>query len=239
MALTAAGTMYNNNVQKKAAKAQMKANQDARSAANRLRLAEFERQDALKKQSFDRLDENIEHKTRESQDEQLDAERQRVETLYNENIQDATTNNLLLTGMQNAGTNFQEAAAKKLADTSADTRRRLNALARLQSYGGSKRQNQYATVDTNRDIGTVNNFRRGSLSTTNAGRQAILNNPAQVQSGSTLLGDIMIGAGTVGSFAGGAGWNPFGGTPGPSANPFGMSTTNAMKSPSWSKLVPM
>jgi hypothetical protein len=209
--LTAAGTMYNSNTQKKAAKAQRNASNNALAASNQLRDAERGRQDAFAAKTRARFDENLGKKTLENQETQLDSERQRVETLYNENIPDATTNNSLLSGQQNAGANFDTAAAKSLADSSADTRRRLNALARLQSYGGSQQLNDFARISTNRDIGTTANNAGNSLATNSRARNSAMRNPAQVTSGSTTLGDIMMGAGQAGMFAGAAGWNPFGG----------------------------
>ena len=222
MALSAAGTMYNNNTQKKTVKAQMAAKNDALAASNILRTAELERQDAMGQQATDRFDENLNTRTVDTQQQRLDDEKMRLETLYNENIPQQSANDAMITGQQNAGKNFDAAQAKSLADTSADTRRRLNALARLQSYGGQNKQNQYDNASTNRGIDTINNFRRGSMSAANLGRQAIINNPTQVTPGSTTLGDIMMGAGQAATFAGAAGWSPSfglgGGAPGPTTS---------------------
>jgi len=211
LALSAGGTMYNNRTQNKAAAASQRAQQDALSASNSLRDAERGRQDAFAAKSRARFEENLGKKTLESQETQLDGERQRVQTLYNENIPDATTNNSLLSGMQNAGTNFDTAAAKSLADSSADVRQRLNALARLQSYGGNQQKNDFDRVSTNRAQGTISNNAGNSLNTNSRARSSAMRHPAQVTSGSTLLGDVMMGAGQAGMFAGAAGYNPFGG----------------------------
>ena len=137
--------------------------------------------------------------------------------------------------MQNAGENFDTAAAKTLADTSADVRRRVNALARLQSYGGNQQLNDFARVSTNRDQGTISNNAGNSLSTNTQARNAALNHPAQVRSGSTLLGDVMMGAGQAGMFAGAAGWTPFGS--GAGWNPFS-SAASSVGTPGASTLSP-
>jgi len=211
LALSAGGTMYNNRTQKKAASAQQKASNDALAASNSLRFAERGRQDAYAAKLKERFNTNLGEKSLDKQTAQIGDEQQRIEQVYNDNVQDATTNNALLSGMQNAGSNFDSAASKTLADSSADVRRRLNALSRLQSYGGSQRINDVARVDTNRDMGTIANNAGNSLSTNTRARNSALKNPAQVQSGDTLLGDVMMGAGQAGMFAGAAGWNPFGG----------------------------
>ena len=235
MALTAAGTIYNNDTQERAARASQRAQQDALAAANKLRDAERNRQDAFATKSRARFEQNLTNKTLETQEAQIANERRRAEQLYSENIPDATTNNSLLSGMQNAGENFDTAAAKTPADTSADVRRRVNALARLESYGGNQQLNDFARVSTNRDQGTISNNAGNSLSTNTQARNAALNHAAQVRSGSTLLGDVMVGAGQAGMFAGAAGWTPFGS--GAGWNPFS-SAASSVGTPGASTLSP-
>jgi len=205
MAMAGTGAMMNSRSQAAVIKKQNASSSAAFEASDILRVAELERQDALGEQSKDVWRENLETKSVANQIDQQDAERQRVEQLYTENIADATTNNALLSGQQNAGTNFQEVAARTLAEVSRDTRQRLNALARLHSYGGSDKLNEYAAVNTNRGIGTINNYRQGSLGATNLGRRAILNSPGQVTPGDTFVGDALQGGGSALAFAGGTG----------------------------------
>jgi len=208
MALSAAGSMMNNRTQQKYQKAQITANRQASDAARQLREAEFQRQDALKQKAFAGLQDNIDAHILDTQEDQMSGEEDRVKQIFEENIPAADTNNALLSGQQNAGTNFDDAAAKTLADSSEQTRKRLNAFARLQSFGGSRDANMFRHQGTNRIIGTQGGLRASSLGATQAGQGAVLNNPAYVASGSTTLGDVMMDGGKALGYAGGQGWKP-------------------------------
>jgi hypothetical protein len=79
----------------------------------------------------------------------------------------AAVNNELLSGQSQGGTEFQTDIAKRINTATQDARKRIQALATIQSYGGSfgglGTRNALAFNEGNQNLKMLNNQRQGSL----------------------------------------------------------------------------
>lgn len=102
------------------------------------------------------------------------------------NVQDK-----MLSGQQSGGENFKSDLASRVNTATQAARKRIQALATIQSYGGSQgglqTQNQLGFMDTDNQLGLTNNERAGALKTYQVQQQV---EPVHYAAGPSLFGGI-------------------------------------------------
>lgn len=169
--------------QMKTADSQNKANAAWRQYQQNQREREQARQDQLRQQAEGARSLTVEQMGADKQLADQGKEEARLNEIYNQDptVNQADINGALLSGQQNGGEVFKSDVASRLAQASVDARKRIAALARVNSYGSSfgGLQNRNSEVLATGDLGinTANNMRQGSLSAFNLAKGI---NPAQL-----------------------------------------------------------
>jgi hypothetical protein len=195
VALSAGGAYYNGQTQANYVDAVNRANKDAYDMARAAREAERVRQDGLEASSGEAFNEALASMDRASEDAATEAATADfVDTLNNLQTVTAGEQGFLLPGQGESSVAVKDWVARSAHDAAQDAGRRIQALARLTGAGGS----QGARINTVRSagdtVGVNNGIRRGSLGV----NQFEQNIPAAtVTPGSTLIGDIMSGIGSL------------------------------------------
>lgn len=171
LAATAVGSAQ----QQRAAASQNRANQYWRDYQEKQRKAEQGRQDELRLKAEQARANTVDQMGAEEQGKAQAAEEERLKGIYNQNpTVPQNTDDLqpvLLSGQENGGQVFKDDVASRLAQASVDARKRIGALARINSYGGSfgglQGRNAEVLGAGDTGINTANNMRQGSLSAYN------------------------------------------------------------------------
>lgn len=139
------------------------------------------------------------------------AEQDRVEEYFGENLDKITNvSDNLLSGQQAGSQVFNADLGKRLADASTQARERIKALAALQSYGNLGAINNEKALQTGNAIDLANNIRSGSLTAYGAAKAVNPGVPAGNPQASGVLGKL--GGNLVSGGAYGAGAGSFFGT---------------------------
>ena len=204
LAATGIGAMQ----QQRAQDSQARANQYWREYQDRQRNAENLRQDELRQKAEAARSQTVENMTPEAQKNAQTAEESRLTDLYTSQpaVNQADVIGALLSGQQNGGQEFQTDIASRIAKASQDARKRIAALATINSYGGSfgglQNRNAETLAQGDQGINLYNNMRQGSLSAYGAAKAV---NPMQMPNqtdyasgvGSALAGIAGTAWGTV------------------------------------------
>jgi len=165
---SAAATGMSMRVQQQAAKNQNMANNSWRDYQKRQREAEGLRQDELRGKAEMARQQGVQEMdpTRQKENQVQEEQRLTQEILNNTSVNQADPNGLLESS-KTGGANIQNEMARRLNVASADARKRLTALAGVQSYGGSfggmKNYASEALARSDQGINLANNMRQGSL----------------------------------------------------------------------------
>lgn len=169
--------------QQRAADSQNRANQYWREYQQRQKAAEDQRQEQLRQQAEGARAQTVDQMGQEDQLKAQGAEEARLNEIYNENptVDQKDIASTFLSGQENGGQVLKDDVASRLSQASADARKRIGALARINSYGGSfgGLQNRNSEIIGAGDTGinTANNMRQGSLSAYNIAKGV---NPMQM-----------------------------------------------------------
>lgn len=106
----------------------------------------------------------------------------------------------LLSGQDQASDEIRTEIASRANQTAAETRKRVQALAALSSYGNADLQRGTALGNNANKLSTIGGLRRGSLGVS---QQEQTIGPASVTPGSSIFGDVLSGAGGIVSSYGG------------------------------------
>jgi hypothetical protein len=191
--------------QQRAAKSQNNANQYWRDYQKRQKDAEDVRQEQLRHQAEGARAQTVDQMGQEEQLKAQGTEEGRLNEIYNQNsVQDqANPTETLLSGQETGGQLLKDDVASRLSQASADARKRIGALARINSYGGSfgglQNRNNEIIGQGDQGINTANNMRQGSLSAFNIAKGV---NPMQMP-GST---DYASGIGSALAGIAGSAW---------------------------------
>jgi hypothetical protein len=193
------------------------------------RNAENVRQEAMRKQAEAGRQKGVEDISIQSQQERQAAEEARLAaSLAGDNPESdagvesggvplSVADTSLLSGQQAGDATFQEAAAKKIGEATSNARKRIAAMAKVASYGGTAgglaTTNKEALARSGAAIDAQNEFRRGSLGAFGLERAV---EPVQVQFTPSPLANIFSAALSAGAQGlGNAYGNPFMGNPNP------------------------
>lgn len=181
--------------------AQNAANRQAAELSRQARMRELERQKAFEQENIEKWDESREYLTRDQQDARKDDAQQA--TLDEIDTRPNSNDGMMLSGQDTAAPEFQQALVRATSERAADTRKRVESLARLGAYGQVGSGNTINLGAVNDQLNTTQGLRRGSLGVADFEQQV----PAAVVSrGSSALGDILSGVGgIVGGMGGGGG----------------------------------
>lgn len=218
LAATVGGSIMQMQSQNKAQKAQQRANDEAaalnaaqRTRAETARRTELERQDKYRSEAEGLYDKAREKQTPEEQQALLDKLAQENEATYR-NASDLTRDPNAVAMPVGMGDNqvIKDEATRRLAASARTARSKLAAQAVLDAFGGLNRTNQVGRVRTNQGLSMVQDLRAASARAGQQEQDMVAVDPRQVGPGSSLLGDVLVGAGQFGSYAAGSGFNPFG-----------------------------
>lgn len=180
--------------------AQNKANRDAYLLSKQARERELQRQKDFERDAADYWKQTMDKMGVDEHDKARDDATNEFVQTFDEQVP-AIPEGQLLSGQKFANDTVKTEIAKRTNKAAAEARERVQALARLTSFG---------TVDTGRAItlnnsadrlSTLNGIRRGSLG---ASQQEQNIAPAQVSPGSSIFGDVLSGlGGIVSSYGGG------------------------------------
>lgn len=207
--VSAAATGASAYMQKSQMDAQNAANDQWRKYQENARREEQARQEAQRQKADAARTDTLGQMTPEAQLEAQAAEEGRLKSAYAEgtNYNNADTNAALLSGQQNGGESFKADYAARLSKASVDARKRIEALARINSFGGSfgglgnRNAETIGAGDT--AINLANNIRQGSLTTYGLQKSV---NPVQLPGGTDYFSGI---ASAAAGFAGKAAGNHF------------------------------
>ena len=200
--LSVLGGIANGMQQASYVKAVNKANNQAYEISRAARQAEIGRQKAFENESMAAWQGNLANLGAAKQGENQDAAAAKFMTAYDADPRAAAANpdGQYLSGQQFAAPEIQAAVAGETAKAAADARKRVQALAKLTSYGQVETGNNQSISNTSNQLATIGGLRKGSLSVSQQ-EQSI--QPAQVSPASFSLGDILGGFGSIASKGGG------------------------------------
>lgn len=188
--------------------AQNRANDQWRQYQEQQRREEQARQEEQRKNADAARTQTLGDMTADKQMEAQATEEDRLKQIYGEDqsYNNADTNAALLSGQQNGGEAFKADLAERVSKASTEARKRIEALARINSYGGSfgGLANRNAEVLGRGDqyIQLANNIRQGSLSTYGLAKNVA---PMQLTPSTDYASGIAgATAGLAGKFAGNA-----------------------------------
>lgn len=175
--LTAAATVASAGVsyvtQQNAVKKQEEANNQWAQYQQQQRAAENVRQEEFRKKAEGERQKTLGEIDPAVQAREQQTEEQRLATLYGADpaqgeYSQAQINDMLLSGQASGGTEFQTDIARRINTASQDARKRIQALATMQSFGdsfgGLGTSNQLKLNEGNNALKLVNDQRQGSLS---------------------------------------------------------------------------
>lgn len=146
------------------------ANQQWRDWQQRQRLLAQQREDELRRQANAARTGSLEQLGAEEQQAAQGAEAERLTEFYDggsTEMNDANINGLLLSGQQDGGEVFETDVAARLNNAAKEARKRIEALATINSYGGSfgglANRNAEIFDEAGQGIDLANNMRRGNL----------------------------------------------------------------------------
>lgn len=189
--------------------AQNRANEQWRNYQEQQRREEQARQEEQRMKADAVRTDTLGQMSAENQMEAQGAEEARLADAYGQdaNYNKADTNDLLLSGQEQGGDAVKADFASRLSKASVDARKRIEALARINSYGGSfgglANRNAETLAAGDQGIQLANNIRQGSLSTFGLAKNVA---PMQLSGGTDYLSGI---AGAAAGFAGKAAGNYF------------------------------
>jgi hypothetical protein len=199
--LSIAGSLVHSSQQAAYVDAQNAAQREAAEISSRARKAELERQAQFEKEGVKEWDSSLANLTPDQQKSRMDEAQQNFQTDLE--ARPNSNDGMTLSGQDLAGGDFQQELVRQVSSTAADTRQRVANLAKLGAYGNVQTGNTIGLQNTNNSLNTLNGLRRGSLGASQW-EQSIP--AAQVSPGSSMLGDILSGAGSmVGGMGGGGG----------------------------------
>lgn len=205
-AVSAAGGLVSGISQQNQVNAQNRANQMAAEASRKARMAELERQKGFEKEAVATWDKSLEGLAPEDQAGRQEEAVRNFLTEFDAR-EDPATAGQFLSGQRLAGEEARGEIARRTAEASAEARRRVEALARLSSYGTAESGNRAILGDGSNQLQLLNGLRRGSLGVSQQ-EQSIP--AATVPAGSgQMVGTALQGLGSVM-----AGVNFSGGAPG-------------------------
>lgn len=188
-------------IQQRQMESQNRANEAWRSYQKQQRDAENQRQEALRQKAEAARAEGVDALAPKNQQDAQAAEEARLTEDYSANTSvNEDAGSKLLSGQQLGGQEFQTDVAKRLNTASQDARKRIAALATVQSYGGSfgglQNRNAEVLAKSDQGINLANNMRQGSLSAYNLAKGV---NPPQYGPATDPFGGV---AGTLAGIAG-------------------------------------
>lgn len=177
----------------------IRADEDARQESMR------QKADAARMQTLDTQGADVQQQTQTKEASRLEAD------MAQGTSQEKSVNDLLLSGQRSGGANFQADVGQRISQASQAARKRMAALANIQSYGNSfgglGTENALNFARGDELIGLQNNMRNGSLRTFGV-EQSV--EPVRYTAGGNLAGSL---ATSLGSIAG-AGWGRYASMPG-------------------------
>lgn len=199
--LSVAATAGSAMIQQRQLESQNKANEAWRQYQQRQREAENQRQDQLRQKAETARQEGVQDI---APDKQKDAQTQEQARLAEDYAANTSVNedagSKLLSGQQLGGETFQTDVAKRLNTASQDARKRIAALAAVQSYGGSfgglQNRNAEVLAKSDQGINLANNMRQGSLAAYNLAKGV---NPVKMPAATDPFGGV---ASTLAGMAG-------------------------------------
>ncbi len=202
MGLSIVGGLVNGMQQSAYVNAVNRANDQAYEISRNARQAEVTRQKAFENQSMAAWQNNLANLGAARQVANQDTAANDFMAAYDTDPRAATANpdGIYLSGQQLANPEIQQAVAGETAKAAAAARKRVQALAKLTSYGQVETGNKQSISDTSNELATVGGLRKGSLSVSQQ-EQSI--QPARVTPASFSLGDILGGFGSMASRSGG------------------------------------
>ena len=181
------------------ASANRKANDQKKAAADFARqqsIIENDLQKQLQRKSNALINENLEGQTQEAQQALLDKESAELTERFGQDQSTAPANigDLILSGQKTTG-RVAEDFAGKVAEGSADARRRIAALANLSSFGKRSTSNQIGGSKLGTDIAKVRSDQAGGLRSLAAGNQLANSFTANIDN---TTGELLSGLGNLG-----------------------------------------
>lgn len=175
--------------------------------ARRLAAAERVRQDALRRRAEEKISEGLNSQKQQSQEKFLENEQSRLEEVLTDGKSEKQTTqasiaDVALTSQDRGSKRFKNDLAAKISEASAEARKRIGALARVQSFGNLGAAQGQISGDLNTELGLINNFRRGGLATLGAGQRELARAPLPQSNG---LAETIGGLGSLSLAAGQAG----------------------------------
>lgn len=158
--------------QQNAIKKQEEANNQWADYQRKQRLAEGQRQEDLRQKADVARQNTLGEVAPEEQAQVQGDEQNRLAKMFGadpaqQDYSQPEINNMLLSGQAQGGTEFQTDIARRINTASQDARKRIQALATMQSYGdsfgGLGTTNQLKFNEGNNDLKLINNQRQGSL----------------------------------------------------------------------------
>lgn len=187
------------SAQRKFVNAQNDANNKAYAISKKAREDELARQAGYEKEAASYWD----RATTELAPATADADRAAATSEFMKNFDEMPTTQpegQFLSGQEFANDTIKTEIASRANTAAADARRRVQALAKLTSYGATDLKRSTSLGGSADLLQTLNGIRRGSLGAS-AGEQNIA--PAQVTQGKSTFADILSGAGGIVSSMGG------------------------------------
>nr|WP_321525793.1 hypothetical protein [uncultured Cohaesibacter sp.] len=180
--------------------AQNKARRDAYDISKRARESEIERQKQFEEQAQGYFDDTQTALNRENYDQTQQADAQSFVDYFNNEAPKSDQYGAMLSGQKFSNKTITDEIASQANSAAEETRKRVQALAKLNAYGTTGQSRGIALNDSAGLLTTLNGIRRGSLSVSNQ-EQSI--SPAVVSPPNTTFADILSGTGgLVSSFAG-------------------------------------
>lgn len=168
-------------------------NKRAYDMSQRAREAERARQREMETQAADAWSRTTDDLTRENFDATKDAAAATfVDTL--DALPRALTTDARLPGQDGASVEVKDAINTRVNSEAAKTRDRIRAFASLQGYGSAGMDRGLAMGETGDFLSVLGGLRRGSLAVAQQEQDIV---PATVRPGSTALGDILSGVGSL------------------------------------------
>lgn len=189
--------------------AQNRANEQWRQYQEQQRREEQARQEEQRKAADAARTQTLGDMSADKQMEAQATEEDRLKQIYGEDqsYNNADTNAALLSGQQNGGEAFKADLAARVSKASTEARKRIEALARINSYGGSygglTNRNAETIGQGDQYIQLANNIRQGSLSTYGLAKNVA---PTQINGGTDYFSGI---ASAAAGFAGKAAGNAY------------------------------
>jgi hypothetical protein len=197
--LTAASTVSSIVGQQQAQQAQEAAVARARQIAQQ----EEARQKQMREQAQQMHQKTVQQHGREQYDQGLQQEATRLEEAYQPSGTETTLADTMLSG-QNLGTDIvKDDAAKQMAGAVNEAKQRAASLAKLSAYGEVATGRQLGRQETGNQLDVLNNLRRGGLTASQFGQQAIMNNLPQYRP--SPLSTLLSAGASLASFGAGLG----------------------------------